>query len=796
LAILLVILPLWAVGFILTKLVSSEKRIEVLLPVSLFGSIPLFIFLLNILSYVFKPPTGVYIIYILYILIGALLFMKFRKEVLRGIDFPPVIYFIGIVLSLIIWGKFLFVVIGHLSIMGDPDTYRIIGKTFLQGNFPIHEPWQPETIFSYHYGPSIFLAFINAFTGASFDLIQRFTSFLLVLLLSLFLVWVLKRHTSFISLIIYQLLPVATLIALGNLMIALPILPIQLPPHFPGWFNWISQQPGADMAFVPYGGAIVSLGGLIYWYHNLIGWVSFLWVLWLGFTYNRERRYATWILMSLSIIGIALINEIFIPCAVIAVVITALSREHPIKKLFSTKNLIFLASLGVISISLIAIQGGTITQTIFGVKSQYPSVYILPDKKEIFVVDQYDKVVNLDYFQKEQQSAQIIPFDADKNYLPFFWFHPGYAFLYLLNFFICIWLYIKKQKKFLLLCFIFLCAAVFTTLVYDTIYVAFNGSRLIALGYTLLGVNIILAIIWVLSYFIEKRRYIYFVISCILTLSLILPSVLPSLFRLFIYKEQLNRFNFPYTTTLSGTLAWLHTNLPYNARIVNIMSDANYNNYTLADVNIFTPLFNPKYRARSIDASPEYQDMVQTLNPTDIKIFKIEYLVIDSARFVQLPTIRQKQIESPKYFVQLYNNKTSQTTWERIYKITDTYLKNAKDLPGTFSELDRKIPKKAKIYVDDEIPKNSGNSFHWQLLRRSLFATLKNRDLYYDKALPSGSYPYVDVDLYVKGHAPSNKIKYDFLVLSNFTKPGSVCSCKTELYWKGFDDTIIVWKVL
>src|SRR5882724_9186847 len=795
--IFLTLLPIWVFGFFLTRILSSEKRIEVILPISFLGSITLFVFFLNCLSYFFHPPVAIFIIYILFILLGIILFFYKgnKKIIIKKLDFPKGKALFFILLSTMVWGIFLFNVIGHMSLSGDPTLYEIIGRTYSRGNFPVYEPWQPDNLFSYHYGPSILFGMVHAISQKSFDLIHRFTAFLTILLLSQFLIWVTKRHNNLSSLLIYQIIPLITLVSLGNIMIALLLFPLQSTFEFTGLLRWLSNFPTVSQAFGTYGGAITSLGGLVFWVHNLFGLASFIWIIWLNFMYKKEYRIFSWSILALSFAAIALINEIFLPPAICVSIIVFLFRERPL----SERNKALLMAMILISGFIILFQGGVATQTVFGKKSEYKSAYFLPNKKNIFVVNINGKVVTAEQFDKEQQASLLLP--QQKQWLPFRWYHPGFLIFYIVNIFICLILYRSRQRKIFILSFSLFCAACLTTLIYDTTYILFNGSRLIALTYTFLGINIGLAITLLLDYLLEKKRFLYFLFFGFFSLWILAPSLLPSLAYLLHNQEQLNLFISQESTTLSQPLLeWMKKNLPYNARVVNVMTDANYLMYTFTKVGIFTPTFNPKYRAYSSGGSPEYVDMFYTLNPSTIKLFKINYLVIDSLSLAKLPLIRQKQIESSQYFIPIYTTKVSLyagNKWERIYKITDKYMLEAKDLPGTFAELNQKIiPQNATVYIDNEFPPGDYNVHFWEFLRRPVIFSLKERDLYYEKALASGNHPYVHVEAYVRGRLPSKDTKYDYLILAKPTNPESICRCKTELVWKSFEDNIKVWKII
>lgn len=156
LLLILLVLPIWFVGFKITRIISTERRFEVILPVSLFFSVNLFILSLNLISYIFHPPLGIYVTYLGFILSGIILW-RFKNLILGKIDIPQnnqrkLLYF-----SILLWAVLLFVIIGQISLSGDPYFYSLIAKSFTRGNFPLVSPWQPDVKLAYHYGPSIFM---------------------------------------------------------------------------------------------------------------------------------------------------------------------------------------------------------------------------------------------------------------------------------------------------------------------------------------------------------------------------------------------------------------------------------------------------------------------------------------------------------------------------------------------------------------------------------------------------------------------------------------------------------------
>ncbi len=802
--ILLLILPIWFVGFILTRIISTEKRLEVVLPVSLFGSIALFIFTLNLISYIFHPPLSIYMVYAFFIVIGLGLF-RFKKLFITRIDIPKNSSKKLFFLSILIWSLLLFRIIGHMNLSGDPSLYATIAKSFTRGNFPIFSPWQPDIKLAYHYGASIFLGSFHALTGNSFDLIQRSTSYIIVLMLSTFLVWVFKRHFTLKSLVVYQLIPLMILISLGNWMIAIPKFPFEFPQNFTGVLQWASKMPSMDTAFSTYGGSIVSLTGLIFFYHELIGVIAFIWILWLSFTYDKARRIIGWTILMFSLASLSVINEVIMAFSLAASSLVIFCREYPFKAFFSKKNFLSILIILFTFITLITFQGGVVTESLTGKKSENPTLQFFPDKKKTFVhnalYDNYNNVIRLENidlgtYQLEQHSSRLF-LPTKEKWLPFIWFHPGLIFFYIANLIICLLLFTFKQKTKLLICLSLLMPAICATLIYNSTFVLANiSSRLLAFTYSFLGTNLVFFLIWTLEYLVKNKKNLILILFLIMFTWLTIPSFFPTLSVFLNSGEKNNKLIVPENLTLNATEEWMYKNLPYNARLLFLSS---ISPSPLTNVGILIPISLGKYRDFSMDNSPDYFDLIYTLNPTALREFKMTHILVDSYAYSKLPEIRRDQLNSNQYFSLLYSttNDLSTQNWERLYKINDKYINEVSDLPGTFNELDKSIiPQKANVYIDTS-SEGIENKSKWESLKRALQLALKDRNLFFENALPgyNNSF-YTHVEAKISGREPSKSIDYDYLALSYINSPKNVCDCNTQIVWKGFDDFIFVWKVL
>ena len=796
LLLILLILPLWFVGFKITRIISNEKRFEIILPISLFFSINLFILTLNLISYLFHPPLGIYVTYFSFILAGIILWRS-KNLALGKIDIPQRTSRKLLYLSIFIWAIFLFLVIGRVSLSGDPQFYSGIAKSFTRGNFPMVTPWQPDEKLAYHYGPSIFMGTLHQLTGSTYDLIQRSTAFLIVLMFAIFLIWIFKRHHTTKSLLAYQLIPFIILITLGNWMIAIPKFPLDFPQNFTGLLDWMASMPAVNLSFSVYGGSIVSLKDVVFFYHEMIAITSFIWILYLAFTYDKSRRIIGWTILTLSLASLSIINELFIPISLPAIALVIFRREFPFKEILSKKVILPTIVLFSVLAGLIIFQGGVPTGLLTGKKSEYPTLQFFPDKKKIFVhnaiFDNYYNLISLENtplqtYQLEQQSSRLF-LPTKEKWLPFIWFHPGIVYFYFANLIICLLLFWFKQKNRLIICLSLLLPAICLSLIYNLSFSLSNySSRLIGLTYSFLGANVVLFLVWTIEYLARSKKYKLLFLILFLTLWLIATSTLPTLATLFKGDEKINKFITPEHSTVNATEEWIIKNLPYDARLLLL----SYVPSPQTNIGIFIPIWPGGFKSYTLDSSPEYYDLIFTLNPSALKEFKMTHLLIDSQSYSKLPEIRRKQIESDGYFFLLY-----QSGEDKLYQINNKYLNEVPDLPGTFKEIDTTIiPKIAKVYIDisyEGLEKRG----QWEGLVRAITFAMKDRSMFFKDALPScNNQFYTHQEIKLCGSKPSKNTDYDYLILSYANKPKNVCDCKAEIVWKGFDDLAVIWKVL
>jgi len=763
------LIPIFWVGFVIARRATSIKRAEVLMGVALPVGVAIYIFILNLLSFVIKGNPGIFISYFVFILIGLVISRKIKAD---KIDFPKKTVLFLFILSVAIWGIFLFWKVGHTILGGDTSLYYSIAKTFARGNFPIVSPWQPDLPVKYHYGASIFLGASESFTGYSFEFLHRFIVFLLLLSVSQILIWAWRRHESLLSLLIYQLVPIVALISVGTFMFVGPHFPLKLPElgSIRDLVLWGRELPSIHLSFETYG-APVNLSIIIYFLFYTVS-LSVFYSLMVFLIFPRfKNKVFRWLIVGVILSSLALINEsLFLPALIVSTLLL-LWKEKTILKLFIT---------GLFFGFIVLFQGGIITDSLIRKDNLNASVLFFPKKEDL----PYEFVG----YHRAQQASK--PFDIEEKWLPFVWYHPGFGWLYVFSLSGFLYLLIKKEKEKLLILTAFLISAVTSIIAYNVIvpkYLAANGNRLMLFSYQIFGVLVTLLLIWIFES-VQKKKVVAIIFS-LFAVWLLIPSLGPPILQLSEARLAQNRL-LSVNEDLPETLKWIENNVSIEKRVVDITTNAPFSGRpeeVLVKAGAFIPTFASKYRAYTLEASPEYLDLVFTLNPDVVKELRVSYVIIDSNYFQTLPEVRKNDIQNAVFFEKVFETSSPYAQWERIYRIKDEYLKEGSILSGTFKELLGFIPQDTALYIEDWRSENP-----WATLRKAVIFAFKDWNPY---ATP-GSGVYLNVEAFVSIREPAKAQKFDYLVLSKDTNPNSICECKLERIWQGIGDNVKVWRVL
>jgi hypothetical protein len=165
-------------GWQIVRFVFKIDHLELLLPLSLATGYGVYTFFLNIFSYFVPITLNFYLIFVLLLIIGFILFFSNRgKTSLKSeLTKKDGLIILGIVSIVMILSG----LIAYRTIEADDLAYPHLplASSIAGGNFPVKNPNLPNYDLAIHYGPSLFYAAISKVTGLSI-----LTSFRIVIFL-------------------------------------------------------------------------------------------------------------------------------------------------------------------------------------------------------------------------------------------------------------------------------------------------------------------------------------------------------------------------------------------------------------------------------------------------------------------------------------------------------------------------------------------------------------------------------------------------------------------------------------
>lgn len=773
LLLLIYLVPLLIAGIVILWKTCFIDRLELLIPAGSIFGLSLFVFLINIFSFLFKgAPSGV-IAYSFLILSGLLMYKTRTKA--DKMKIPPLRIITFASISTLVWAILIFWKGAFALIGSDTNLYYGIAHTFIKGNFPLQTPWQPDLPLAYHYGTSELLGVFYHFTNLSFRFLHVLFAALFILFSTQIIVWIWKRHDSFFSFLWANLAAAVVFISFGFIKIALPVFPLKLPhiSNINQLILWLRYLPTVYNSIEVYGAA-VNFDSMIYFIFHAFGFALFLSLLVILIHFKKGSTLFNWIVLILGILSLALINEsVFIaasPILVIAGIVMEIKNRTLLKNIKLISLLFFLMSV------LVVFQGGMITNTVTSGKSLEQSFILFPNKQET-------KEDSHSYHYYQQVSKKL---PLEERWLPFSWYHLGVDSLILLGFTLCLFTKLKKEQKVII--FVLFSSGVMSIFAYDNIvpkFIAANGNRFLAFSFLYLS----LGVIYCVQSSIESLKYSFLkkILFGIVIIFVVIPSVLPPL-ALFSKTRFGENQLIPSKEKETPAISWIEKNLLFTNRVMTLDLRAPHPSgvaRALVQAGVFTPIFPSEYRVYTIEASPEYMDIAYYLSPEALKKLQIDTLLIDNTFFESLPKKRKEQIKDGKYFNKIFDYQdTSISEGESIYKIKNEYFNSGGELKVTFAELNSIMPIHGKIYIDNE------ENFDPSFIRRPLIFTLKDRDIYF---LPQSGV-YLNVETNINSHQPLAGGDYDYLVLGEGRKPQDVCNCQANLIWTGIKDKVFVWK--
>lgn len=167
--IILKLIVFWAIlfffGFQSSKWLFRDGKIEKLIALSGLIGTGLYVFLINAIGYFIPIKTTFYLVLLIFVVIGSVLFFTNKPRILNwGIDkkWRKILLIITLLLIVIT-----FIVDNRYPLSGDQVLLSCVptAATIAEGNFPPRAIWMPQYPLRYHYGVHLFAAAIYKTTG-------------------------------------------------------------------------------------------------------------------------------------------------------------------------------------------------------------------------------------------------------------------------------------------------------------------------------------------------------------------------------------------------------------------------------------------------------------------------------------------------------------------------------------------------------------------------------------------------------------------------------------------------------
>lgn len=762
-------------GLVIVRRICDDARIQILLPASIITGIAVYIFLLNLTAYFVPGPVGFYVALALEVLVTYIIKRKIKPS---KVIFPQNRERIVWLTFLLIWFVFLFVISATGSATS-PDWQHnsYYASLLLRGDFPLHNPFQPDRLASYHMGAPIILGALRLFTGGADAFLGSTLSLITLFSISQILLWILKVKNNR-NLLLLNLIPLVALVSLGNFMIVWPYQ-FSFPIMEKGIFNWLHNLPTLSNTYNAYG-APTSLDSLNLFLHRMLALAIFAALIPVILFANRSKKILS------SAVSIALLaalmfadESVFIvaaPALLLILFFTFFQKKVKLWILFC-----------LITLLIAVFQGGLASEAIFKSDATFAKVLLFPSD----VKDPAVKFENYHTYRLEAQSSKLIP---DKpEYKPLRWFHFGAEWqvgILLVTCFIFTLIFRRKltDKSAIYLSWLFCISSVFALVAFHGIvpegWTHINGNRFLALSYQLSGIGIIIFII--LGWFNLKNRFVkfYFPVTIFLVWFLI-TSLLPPLVLLF-PRQKLNWFD-TVSTAEKPEYKWVKDSLSVSTRILPFMEKFPTSGPVLDLVRragVFVPVWYQEPQVQGFDVSPVYLDLFFTLNPRILQAIKLEYIMTNSLYRSTLPPERLADLNNREYFQVVYSDEKNDMV---ISKILPFYLRKAENYQGTFDDLAQILPSQSAVFIDSPPAIN-------ETVWRPIFLTLQMQNLkmyYKTNFLPV--YNFI-INVKLRNSGESNN-KYNYIVLGPGTDPQAIVKGTTKLSWSHRSGYVKVWQV-
>lgn len=748
----LVIISISLVGVVILCSLTKETEWYLILPAGAISGLFGFILMLGLLSYVFKGPVGIFIIYILYLLLGFYLYKKVvkysRLKITLSLKNLPV------KLATVVFLGFTAFLVGTNQYGGDVIAYWGFATSFANGNYPIHSPWQPDFLSIHHKGTFMFEGAVHALTNVNLSLIHTMYSYF-VIVCGFLLLWGLVRKitkkdlTSIIpSLVAY--------FSYGALFIPLPAL-------FRSWFNPEVEHVTGRLPLLldaknRLGGAS-NLPEFIYINHRAAAFSGVLLLLLFIFSSFKNERLKPLIIAALSV-GIISSDEIYLPIISFIVLIWFI-YSLLVEKTKNRINILKKFLLGGLVFILL----------FFTVENAVRNSLITPSPEPRFKM-----LTSLEAMGTRSKSLKSAILRQAEN-SGYFWYLPDLRFIMVVTF---LMIFLAKSTE-LKISSAGIIGAIFAFYTIDHTYYPQNNERFLHVLYQFCGFMLAFALILLVK---EKGKLLKYISYTILFL-VILPSIIFTFIYLFPQAKKDNYPNYYGQLPTSQVLKWMKKNTPHNRVFFIdgfITEGLNHSPYTLQAIQNFglmVPISPAKIRVHTPDFGVEAFDVIYTLNPDPLKDLKIDYIFISNNQLNYLPQVRKLDIGNNHFFEKVYENQEG-----IIFKILLSYLESGNSIGGALSDLKKYMNSGASVYLD--YPYRIDGS-----LRAAILLLLKDYSNIYSE-WRSGTFNYIETRLVF--NTPTINDKYSYLILGPKTNPLEVCNCKSvNILWQTYG--FVLYKV-
>lgn len=671
-------------GLVLFAILSKTNNKLLLIGGGMIYGVCVFLLILSIFSYFFKGPTAILYLFVIYVLVCSIIFVREYNSTFRKLFFKTNLDYKSKVFGLVIFSYlfFIFFTAGGAVTGGDVITYWGIATSFARGNYPAVLPWQPNFLTVYHMGAFILQGAIRSLSSINISIVHFFFSAYAVSAVFLFITGIARERTrSFASLIpaVFGLVlfggPVFLIGGLGSFV-------SELLGHtsnsMHGIVESLSSLPQFSGAKGSAGAGANSLGGLMYINYQTLGLASFFLFLYFLRAKSIKDTLRKYIHLVILIIITLSIDETYF---LIEAPILALAFLVEYKKLTIKKFIYHLTILATIFSCLFLVVQNPVRDAFFVPSKESPRFKLIT--------------------WKDSEFAARRNFSKAKKFLPEMyknteWYLPSLPLLIIFalvfGFWSRSWWAIITSSGAIL-------SYLYAFAIVNTFWPA-NGLRLITKSYNLimfaLGFFMTFLYIWSKK---RKGRFkflIFTVFLLILTPQLVTAHA--GLINFSVYKKQDNLTrNINYQ---NKTLNWIQDNLPYGSRVIFIDEYPLSGLYSPLSLNaiqyhgIFVPTAPPKVKVLNRDKGGGWYDSVVSLSPPALEKLGVEYVFIKYTSLGRFSEDRQKQINDPIFFKSVYENNSG-----KLYEVSSNYL-SLPDNDMTLGRMISVIPNAAKVYID------------------------------------------------------------------------------------------------